>query len=230
MATPRATRARANTAPTNTAQWSVAAIARRAVAAATVAMTRTAATSRQVRRRSVLLSSRAQNGQQDACKRSYREAEHGEKTTDRGRRGPTPSRSLGQRSSERCRANRRERRQRHAAPKSDDQPAGPRWARWPTPLWSSALAMSTAVLPRVIQWCVRSGQGGLSRAAEQSPTTMPPRGHGRSTAQMSSYCANSPTSSAPWTRSRSSTSSMSSTENMTRRMPSVLAGAPSAPC
>jgi hypothetical protein len=42
---------------------------------------------------------------------------------------------------------------------------------------------------------------------------------------MSSYCAISPTSSAPWLRRRATTSSMSSTANMMRRMPSVFAGA-----
>src|SRR4051794_21222904 len=42
---------------------------------------------------------------------------------------------------------------------------------------------------------------------------------------MSSYCAISPTSSAPWLRRRATTSSMSSTANMTRRMPSAFAGA-----
>src|SRR5919204_3722704 len=42
---------------------------------------------------------------------------------------------------------------------------------------------------------------------------------------MSSYCATSPTSSAPWARRRARTSSMSSTANMMLRMPSVFAGA-----
>src|SRR5919197_2850182 len=42
---------------------------------------------------------------------------------------------------------------------------------------------------------------------------------------MSSYCAISPTSSPPWLRRRATTSSMSSTANMMRRMPSVFAGA-----
>src|SRR3982751_5039247 len=42
---------------------------------------------------------------------------------------------------------------------------------------------------------------------------------------MSSYCAISPTSSAPWLRRRATTSSMLSTANMMRRMPSVFAGA-----
>src|SRR3954453_8009196 len=42
---------------------------------------------------------------------------------------------------------------------------------------------------------------------------------------MSSYCAISPTSSAPWTRKRATTSSMSSTANMMRRMPSAFPGA-----
>src|SRR5881394_1504729 len=42
---------------------------------------------------------------------------------------------------------------------------------------------------------------------------------------MSSYCAISPTSSAPWLRRRATTSAMSSTANMMRRMPSVFAGA-----
>src|SRR5437867_2741590 len=42
---------------------------------------------------------------------------------------------------------------------------------------------------------------------------------------MSSYCAISPTSSAPWLRRRATTLSMSSTANMMRRMPSVFAGA-----
>src|SRR5213596_3131126 len=42
---------------------------------------------------------------------------------------------------------------------------------------------------------------------------------------MSSYCAISPTSSAPWLRRRATTSSMSSTANMMRRMPSLFAGA-----
>src|SRR6266536_2376233 len=42
---------------------------------------------------------------------------------------------------------------------------------------------------------------------------------------MSLYCATSPTSSAPWLRRRATTSSMSSTANMMRRMPSVFAGA-----
>src|SRR5207249_3951412 len=42
---------------------------------------------------------------------------------------------------------------------------------------------------------------------------------------MSSYCAISPTSSAPCLRRRATTSSMSSTANMMRRMPSVFAGA-----
>src|SRR5262245_8860626 len=44
---------------------------------------------------------------------------------------------------------------------------------------------------------------------------------------MSSYCAISPTSSAPWLRSRATTSSISSTANMMRRMPSAFAGASS---
>src|SRR5213594_915309 len=38
---------------------------------------------------------------------------------------------------------------------------------------------------------------------------------------MSSYCAISPTSSAPWLRRRATTSSMSSTANMMRRMQRV---------
>src|ERR671930_130333 len=42
---------------------------------------------------------------------------------------------------------------------------------------------------------------------------------------MSSYCAISPTSSPPWPRRRATTSSMSSTANMMRRLPSVFAGA-----
>src|SRR5215213_9580240 len=42
---------------------------------------------------------------------------------------------------------------------------------------------------------------------------------------MSSYCAISPRSSAPWLRRRATTSSMSSTANMMRRMSSVFAGA-----
>src|SRR4051812_17733323 len=44
---------------------------------------------------------------------------------------------------------------------------------------------------------------------------------------MSLYCAISSTSSAPWLRRRATTSSMSSTANMMRRMPSAFAGAPS---
>src|SRR6478752_3343258 len=42
---------------------------------------------------------------------------------------------------------------------------------------------------------------------------------------MSPYCAISPTSSAPRLRRRATTSSMSSTANMMRRMPSAFAGA-----
>src|SRR6266545_3326296 len=42
---------------------------------------------------------------------------------------------------------------------------------------------------------------------------------------MSLYCAISPTSSAPWLSRRATTSSMSSTANMMRRMPSAFAGA-----
>src|SRR5262245_42334347 len=42
---------------------------------------------------------------------------------------------------------------------------------------------------------------------------------------MSSYWATSPMSSAPWARKRARTSSMSSTANMMRRMPSVFTGA-----
>src|SRR5215470_1016278 len=42
---------------------------------------------------------------------------------------------------------------------------------------------------------------------------------------MSSYWATSPMSSAPWVRKRARTSSMSSTANMMRRMPSVFTGA-----
>ncbi len=45
---------------------------------------------------------------------------------------------------------------------------------------------------------------------------------------VSSYCI-SPMSSAPWARKRATTASMSSTANMTRRMPSVFTGASTGP-
>src|SRR6266436_3899912 len=45
---------------------------------------------------------------------------------------------------------------------------------------------------------------------------------------VSSYCI-SPMSSAPWARMRATTASMSSTANMTRRIPSVFTGASTGP-